>query len=368
MKIHTITSHDVYNYGASLQAYALMHYLQTIGNEVSIIDYKPDYSKARYNFWYISPQYRWRKNPLLRFCACLLLAPKRFYTYRRKKAFDTFKLKYLHLTQRFSTLAELEQVQWDAQMFIAGSDQIWNTDHENGKDPANYLSFVPLGKKRMSYAASFGIDYIKPEFQDMIKRNLMHFQQITVREKRGVCILKQLGLSAVQVVDPVFLLSKKEWEDLTLSPKIKEKYILVYDFGRNKMMQEFAVRYAKEHQLKIFSLNDFVSHSYADCNINNAGPREFLGLIKNTECFISNSFHGTAFSIIFEKQFFVFNRKDAVNSRMESLMEMAGLKDRLIMNQADFEKMDSLIDYGTVNYRIGEYIAMSKDVLAKNIL
>lgn len=368
MKIHTITSHDVYNYGASLQAYALMRYLQDTGNEVSIIDYKPDYSKARYNFWYISPQYRWRKNPLLRFCACLVLAPKRFYTYRRKKAFDTFKSKYFHLTQRFSTLAELEQAQWDAQMFITGSDQIWNTDHENGKDPANYLSFVPLGVKRMSYAASFGIDYIKPEFQDMVKRNLMHFQQITVREKQGVRILKQLGLSAVQVVDPVFLLSKHEWENLSASPKVKEKYILVYDFGRNKMMQEFAIRYSKVHQLKILSLNDFVSHSYADYNINNAGPREFLGLIKNAECFISNSFHGTAFSIIFEKQFFIFNRKDAVNSRMESLMEIAGLKDRLIMNQTDFEKMDSLIDYGTVNFRIGEYIAMSKDVLAKNIL
>lgn len=74
------------------------------------------------------------------------------------------------------------------------------------------------------------------------------------------------------------------------------------------------------------------------------------------------------FSIIFEKPFFVFNRKDAVNSRMESLMEMAGLQDRLIMNQADFFKMDSLIDYEAVNSRIGEYIAKSKDVLAKNIL
>lgn len=368
MKIHTITSHDVYNYGASLQAYALMRYLQDVGNEVSIIDYKPDYSKARYNFWYISPQYRWRKNPLLRFCACFVLAPKRFYTYRRKKAFDTFKSKYLHLTRRFSTLTELEQAQWDAQMFIAGSDQIWNTDHENGKDPANYLSFVPQGKKRMSYAASFGIDYIKPEFKDMVYQNLMRFQQVTVREKQGVRILNQLGLSAEQVVDPVFLLPKNEWEDMSVSPKVKGKYILVYDFGRNKMMQEFAIRYAKEHQLRIFSLNDFVSHSYADCNINNAGPREFLGLIRNAECFISNSFHGTAFSIMFEKQFFVFNRKDAVNSRMESLMEMAGLQDRLIMNQADFIKMDTLIDYDAVNSRMVEYITKSKDVLAKNIL
>lgn len=368
MKIHTITSHDVYNYGASLQAYALMRYLQKAGNEVSIIDYKPYYSKARYNFWYISPQFRWRKNPILRFFACLALAPKRFHTYKRKKAFDTFKVEYLHLTQRFSTLAELEQAQWDAQMFIAGSDQIWNTDHENGKDPANYLSFVPFGGKRMSYAASFGIDYIKPKFQDMVKQNLMRFQQITVREKQGVRILRQLGLSAVQVVDPVFLLPKNEWGKLSVSPSIKGKYILVYDFGRNKMMQEFAIRYAKKHQLKILSLNDFVSHSYADYNINNAGPREFLGLIKNAECFISNSFHGTAFSIIFEKQFFVFNRKDAVNSRMESLMEMAGLQDRLIINESDFEKMDSHIDYDAVNSRISEYVAQSKDVLAKNIL
>lgn len=367
MKIHTITSHDVYNYGASLQAYALMRYLQDIGNEVSIIDYKPEYAKARYNFWYISPKYRWRKNPIARFLACLALAPKRFRTYKRKKSFDRFKKEYLHLTKRYSTLRELEQANWNARAFIAGSDQIWNTDHENGKDPANYLSFAPKESIRMSYAASFGIDYIDPVFQDTVKDNLSQFRQITVREKQGIHILNQLGLPAVQVVDPVFLLPKDIWENLSLPPKYGDKYLLVYDFGHNGLMKEFAIQYAEKSKLKIVSLNDFVPHSYADYNVNDAGPREFLGLIKNAVCFISNSFHGTAFSIIFEKPFFVFNRKDAVNSRMESLMGITGLQERLISSESDFARMDSRIDYGIVDAKIGEYISKSKYILEKNL-
>ena len=365
MKIRTLTSHNVYNYGASLQAFALMKYLKKKGNEVEIIDYMPEYRKGRYNFWFIDPRFKWRKYKLLRLCACILLFPKRFYTYKRKASFDTFTKNYLSLTDRYESLKELENVKWNADLFIVGSDQVWNSYHETGKDPANYLSFVPEGIRKVSYAASFGTDRIKEGFENIVKDNLKSFSFISVREKQGVDILRKLGFKAVLNLDPVFLLDRDEWDELESKNGHDEKYILVYDFANNEMIKNFAIEYSRKHSLKIYSLNDFVPHRYADKNINNAGPREFLNLIKNAECFVSNSFHGTAFSIIFNKQFFVFNRKDAVNSRMQSLLSLIGLEDRIVNNYTEFSKMDNVINYDGVNTKLQSERKHSEEVFLK---
>ena len=263
---------------------------------------------------------------------------------------------------------ELEVAEWDADVFIIGSDQVWNSQHSNGKDPANYLSFVPLERKKISYAASFGINYVVSKYQNQVKNLLSKFQLLTVREKQGVSILESFGLKSFQVVDPVFLFTKDEWSLIAKEPDAKEDYILVYDFGNNVLMKDFVCTYAKKYKLKIYSLNDFVPHRYADENINNAGPEEFLGLIKNAKCFVSNSFHGTAFSILFEIPFFVFNRKDAVNSRMDSLLEIVGLQERIIYNRNEFDKMNLKINFQEVKCLLAKQISFSKNILLKNLL
>ncbi len=370
MKIHTITSHDVYNYGASLQAYSLMIYLQNNGHECQVIDYKPEYARGRYNFWYIDSNKKYSsilKLWPIRIIVCSILAPMRFRTIARKNRFDRFTKNYLNLTKRYRTFEDLQQENWHADAFIVGSDQVWNTDHSNGRDLANYLAFAPKKARKISYAASFGMDTIIPIYQPMVRDNLQTFNFISVRESTGVNLLAKMGLESTHVVDPVFLNSATFWSQLAdKACKQTKKYILVYDFGNSPFIRKFVIHLSQCTKLPIYSLNDFVTHSYADKNINDAGPLEFLSLIKNASYFVSNSFHGTAFSIIFHVPFFVFLRRFGnVNSRMQDLLQLLNLENRIIENENQFDKWKYKIDFENSDIQIAERIRISKNVLLK---
>lgn len=372
MIIRTLTSHNVYNYGASLQAYSLMHYLQSLGHDCQIIDYMPAYRRGRYNFWYINPASKWYwfiKIWPIRLVVCLFLAPKRFKTYKRKKAFDAFTKDKLCLTLRYNNLNELEKENWRVDAFIVGSDQVWNTDHETGRDPANYLTFVPKGSIKMSYAASFGMDKILPNYANLVKENLKVFDAVSVRENSGVTLLKDLGISATHVVDPVFLNSSAFWSSLVNTSIIpKNKYILVYDFANNSIIEKFTQYVSTQTGLTIISVNDFIEHRYTDVNVNNAGPIEFLSLIKGAEFFISNSFHGTAFSIIFHTPFFVVKRSIGnVNTRMEDLLSSLGLQDRWIENESFFHRWRERINFEEVDRLLSDRVSNSKRFLEQKL-
>lgn len=363
MITRTITSHDVYNYGASLQAFALQQFLLDNGHENEIIDYKPLYSRARYNFWYVSPRYKFNRCKLLWFPICLFLAPKRFKTISRKKSFDAFTKKYLHLTKNsYLDYSSLENANFQADAYIVGSDQVWNSDHINGRDPANYLSFVHSNSKKISYAASFGMDHINTGYEGMVYNNLKTFDLITVRESHGLSILSKLGLNGNLVVDPT-LLHNKIWWTTHCNNNINDEYVLVYDFGQSKVIRDIAKKIASDKQLKIYSINDFTTHSYADVNINNAGPIEFISFIKGAKYFISNSFHGTIFSLIFEIPFVAVKRTFGdVNSRMESLLQLVKLDDRLVDNIKDINKLKD-IDYTEIRSVLSKMSAFSANLL-----
>ncbi|MEH7549898.1 polysaccharide pyruvyl transferase family protein, partial [Neobacillus vireti] len=223
MKICTITCHDVYNHGASLQAYALMKYLSNSGHDVEIINYKPDYLSNHYRLMSINNP-KWEKNYLTKSIYLLLKIPFRLPGLKRKKAFDKFTLQYLKLSKlKYNSYEELKNDPPIADAYICGSDQIWNTLHKNGKDPAFYLDFVPDEKIKGSYAASFATESILEEHKPMIKQRVSRLDRISVREKSGVKILKELDINqVVNVVDPVFLLEKNEWDKLYIK-EFKEK-------------------------------------------------------------------------------------------------------------------------------------------------
>lgn len=345
MKIKTITCHHVYNYGASLQAYALQHYLETLGHEVEIIDFNPWFHCDRYNPFWMSKNAIGRaasiikKFPLLRYLWCPYKAYRggMFNTWGRKAAFDAFEKEYYHLTSiKYFSSEELKENPPIADAYIAGSDQIWNTFSNNGKEPGYYLDFGSARTKRFSYAASLATNSIKDECKGFMKEKLAEFSSISVREKTGASLLADLGISNVSVVlDPVFLLDKNDWQQLSSKGNLydlsSESYILVYDFlGNDDNMISFVKAYAKEKSLKIVSINDFSERGYADININNAGPLEFLALINNAACVIASSFHATAFSVIFQKEFYTFSLKGHHNSsRMLDFLSSLGLQDRM---------------------------------------
>lgn len=329
MKIKTITCHDVYNAGASLQAYALATYLNQLGYDTKIIDYKPDYLSKHHILWGgINPVYN---KPLLREAYCLLKLPGRLRRRfsKRKRAFDQFTQGYLPKTEnRYQSVDELRKNPPEADVYFAGSDQIWNTQFPNGKDPAFYLDFVPKSAVKASYAASFSAEFVDEAWRNQIRTWLMDFDRISVRETSGVRLIEGLGISGtVQVLDPVFLLDQQQWEGLEKRVEDHEPYVLIYDFDDNVTMAEFAREIADKNGWKLYS---YLKHHGCDRCFDQTGPREFLWLIHHAELVVSNSFHATAFSILYQKPFYVFDRHEKLNSRMRDLLHSLELDSRLI--------------------------------------
>ncbi len=369
MKICTITCHDVYNHGASLQAYGLMKHLMNCGHEIEIIDYKPDYLSNHYNLLSIANP-KWEKNIITKSIYLILKVPTRVLGLRRKKAFDRFTSKYLKVTKsRFTSNEELKKNIPYADAYICGSDQIWNTLHKNGKDPAFYLDFVPNEKIKASYAASFATDTISDEIKLMVKERVERLDGVGVREKSGVEILKRLGINrAVNVVDPVFLLDKEEWNNIG-TREFKEEYILVYDFDNSMLVKKLAIEIAKEKGYKIYIINPG-KLKYADRYFNFDGPDTFVSLVRNAQFIISNSFHAAVFSIIYEKDFLIVNRTEAINTRMRDLLDDLKMNGRLINENYKLNEILKKVDYKESKKILNEKITFSKkylgDVLSRD--
>lgn len=327
MKICTITCHNVYNAGASLQAYALQTYLKSLGHCVKIIDYRPDYLSKHYRLDVVgNPKYN---KPILKQAYLIAKLPSRLRSMPRKKAFDKFTVRYLDLTEkRYTSNEELKNEPPKADVYFAGSDQIWNPLFPNGKDPAFYLDFVQQGI-RASYAASFAVDAFPPELREVTSQYLKRLDHVAVRETSGLSVLKTLGVkNATTVLDPVFLLDRSQWEEVAVRPeKSKEPYLLVYDFENSIFIRKLAEQIAAMKGLRIYSVFDL---PYAEQCFPLCGPEEFLGLILDASFVLSNSFHATAFSILFQREFAVVERAEKINSRMFDLTNRLGLSDHMI--------------------------------------
>lgn len=344
MRVKTITCHDVYNLGASLQAYALALYLQEQGHEVEIINYKPYYLHHYELVGVRNPKF---DKPVLRELYQIAKFPGRLKAQfdPRKKAFDSFTQKYLPITSdTYCSNDELKKDPPEADVYIAGSDQIWNPLFQNGKDPAFFLDFVPEGKKKTSYAASFAVDKLETDDLQRMSRWLKSFDTISVRERSGVALVAEMGLRAVQVCDPVFLLEKEQWMKFVGSAK-RKPYCFVYDFDGNDNLWALARQIAEQRNLRLVSAFD---NRAADEVCSAIGPLEFVDMIYHADVVISNSFHATAFSVIFQKDFYVANRQEAINTRMRDLLSDFGIGDRLVHDELNVIR----IDWSPVNQKL----------------
>lgn len=367
-----MTCHHVYNYGATLQAYALQHYLERLGHEVEIIDYRLP-SHRRYEWSYLPVEGRAyvvaRKFSFLKWLIYLYRNRNYLKTWGRKKAFDSFDAEYLKMTEVvYRSTEDLRNSPPKADVYIAGSDQIWNTGMSNGHMPGYYLDFGDEHIKRISYAASFGLSDIRDDVKDFVKKEVSKLNAISVREISGVRILEAMGVADVDVVcDPVFLLTKEEWLRIARQSKAynldNDSYILLYDFIGDLRMEDFCKRLSQDTGKKIVSVNDSDIRSYADININDAGPLEFVSLIDKAAYVIANSFHATAFSVILEKDFYTFDLTSNLNaSRIVDFLSLCGLSERFQTFQ-----FQPQIDYSVVKERLNKYIKYSEDFLVQNL-
>ena len=357
MRINTITCHDVYNHGASLQAFALQEYLRSLGHDVQIIDYKPDYLSQHYRLDDVNPVY---DRPIIRWLYMLAKLPSRMLLRPRKWAFDRFTKKFLLLTpRRYHSNGELKENPPQADLYICGSDQIWNTIFPNGKDPAFYLDFAPRGKKRIAYAASFATREVETSCFGFVSDMLSHLDAISVRERSSLALLEALGRKdGTAVCDPVFLMDRAFWSRFAGKPTHNVRpYLVVYDFEQSESVRRIAERVAAEERLTICNIGPR-KLSYAHRNYTSSGPKDFVRLIRDARFVLSNSFHATAFSMIFHVPFFIVKRSEAINERMQSLLTDCSLVHRIV--ECPDHLASFSVDYDNVEAHLNPVISESK--------
>ncbi len=360
-----------------MQAFALVKYLQSQGHDVAVIDYRPRYMpRQKVDFFYVSSGFF---SPFgirhLYGLYKMIQAPKMKSYYElehaRRNTFELFFKKFIPVTQTlYASNKQLRSNPPEADLYIAGSDQIWNTNLRNGRDRAFYLDFG-APKRKISYAASFATQEVNPRFRRFVHRQLANFDAISVREKSGLTTLESLGYEGITVVDPVFLLDRYQWDkvielDNLVEDSMTDDYILTYDFDLNSTVEAIAYRLSELFKCKIFSVSPG-RRRYADKSFVCCSPLKFLSLVKHARCVVSNSFHGTAFSMIYRKNFFVVKRKDGLNVRMLDLLDAYNLSNRLIDIEASDDALINTIDYTSVEPILRQDIESSKGYLLNQI-
>ena len=355
-KIAILTYHTAVNYGAVLQAYALSTYLASNGFKCKIVDYQCAAIDQQYDFM------SWKNS------VSLASFVGRNLTYlfrkRKKKAFAEFRKK-LSLTKscNIQTIKDFSEM---FDVWITGSDQVFNPKCTNS-DSTYFLDFVKEGTKN-SYSASMGsITHFKSAKFDALDM-LKSFKNLSLREPDAAYFLqKKLNKECFVTVDPVWLLSASEWEKVAV--KVEEKsYILVYNLMNYKYMRKFAQRLKQITKLPIISINSAASgdilYSYLGKCRSNCSPAEFLGLIKNAEYVVTDSFHATSFSIIFRKKFFsaMDPRVDNTNSRLEYILKITKLESRYI-DENTINICTDNIDYSATDNKLADIIKFSKEYL-----
>lgn len=354
MKIGIITFHRALNYGAVLQAYALQEYLNTIGIDSEIIDYRSEYIEIFYKQIKENPL----KNPKM-YLKELIYAP--FNTLKRKK-FDGFLKKYIKFSKKITTKEELKKINKEYDIFIAGSDQVWNLKW-SGFDKTFFLDFAE-DEKKYSYAASFGFDKIPQEQEREYYELLSKFKKISVREESGKKIIKDLLHQECEVsLDPTCLISKAKWENIAKKPK-EQNYILLYTLEKSKELEDYAEKKSKELNAKIVYIADAIKRKKKYIYRGFLGPDEFVGLFSNARYVVTNSFHGLMFSVIFEKSFCLqYQKKEgAPNSRLIDFLNTYKLTNRII---EAVRIRDSEIDYNFVKYLMEETKRESSNYLLR---
>ncbi|WP_418223328.1 polysaccharide pyruvyl transferase family protein [Clostridium isatidis] len=361
-KVGILTFHRASNYGAVLQAYALQQYLKKGNIYNEIIDYRCSHIEKVYSENFMvsgkSPISMVKKNI------------KKWVNIKKNKKFIEFRRNYLNISKNTYNLENKFDMKKVYDVFIVGSDQVWNLN-QTGKDTTYFLDFVDKGK--WSYAASLGKNSITNEEKEIFKDMINSFEKVSIREEENIDIIKSVGFKKqINVnVDPVFLLNKNEWVSLIEKEEKrkekKEKYVLIYTVKQPVHLIEKAKKYAQEHNCKVIYLHSDFNYKefFKNQNIKNVfvkSPIEFLKLILDAECVFTTSFHGTAFSILFEKEFWAEVDKDGkLNNRIFNLLQKLNIEDRIL--DYNPKTLDSKINWKVVRENVLKEREKSKKYL-----
>ena len=363
MKVGLITFHYSHNFGGNLQAYATQKAIEALGHDCEIIDYRiaeGSSNQERTVNAYLKKANYW-----------LFRALYNNQFKNRNRLFETFRSRYMNLGEKtYHYGQELLNDPPVYDVYISGSDQIWNPVFYTQTN-AFLLDFAPGRRKKISYAASFGVGDIDEEQKERYRTYLSRYSAISVREEQGKKIVYDLVQKhAFHAADPTLLIQRAQWEkDLPAASPVEKPYICCYSLSGDAGLFDYIDEISKKTGLPVVS----VSHTRGQAGRGyikryGIGPLEFLDTIRNARFICTDSYHGMLFSIIFEKQFVVQMKKDAGrkndNARKHSMLRKLALTERIFGPGCEIEDP---IDYQSVHRALDDWRAKSLEYL-KNAL
>lgn len=355
--IGTITFHNSTNYGAILQAYALQKVLADMGHAPEIIDYcDRDFALGEFS--------RYRR---IRHSAWRGLLARSPFGRRRAERTTFFREKYLRRSpHKYLDAKSLRAAPPLYDVYITGSDQVWNP-RINNNDPSWFLDFAPPKKRRVSYAASFGVSQIEDRFIADYRTRLAAIDCLSCREFAGRDIIKTLtGRDATVVLDPTLLLDGRQWRNVAIPYESANPYVLCYYLPGDRVVTQNITGLGQKVAKRIGARCVHIGEKeYAWLwrgrqAVLDAGPAEFLGLLLGASVIVTNSFHGTAFAVIHRKPFLVpvnqqLPAEKTLTSRIATLLDGLGLRQRMVAAANDLPPCAAMeTDYRDVECRLAE--------------
>lgn len=336
MKISILTHPLGVNYGGILQAYALSTFLQRQGHIVNVLNRQHDMPFIK---------------RVMKTCLIALHHPR--YYQKRYEHLQNFVRRYIPYTKPLYTSAQMKRfvLKNKSNVVIVGSDQVWRADFSMGYGFDYFLDFVPDNIKKISYAASFGLNEWKYTNKQTlkIKKLINNYTAVSVREDEGIILcMDNLGIKAEHVLDPTMLLEAKDYESIITPRIVKEDYVFVYWLGNKE-----------DKQKSIIEANVF-DKKIVDISLRGDEPlmsiEDWLSYIKYADKIITDSFHGCVFSILFKKQFTICANKSGGNGRLHSLFKMLGI----------YNTTDS-IDYSTIDSKLNSWRNLSYTFIKQSL-
>ena len=346
-KVQVITRHTPINYGSLLQSIATQKIFESCGCECQIIDYfRKDEEYGEIEKTILKNKNSWNSNVVKRAVYLALRVPASIHA---GKKFRNMQMKYLNLTKRYSSNDELREQIENADYYVTGSDQVWGKIACGEYDTSYFLDFVKDDSKKIAFASSMGHATKTPEEEKLFIDSIRKYKHVAVREDSVVEYLKNIGIDAVQVLDPTLMVDADEWRKFE-GKCPKRKYILIYQIHNDKKLGKYAKEYAKRKGLPLIRVSQNFHQIIREGKFKYVPDvSDFLSLIDNADTLITDSFHGTAFAINLNTNFVEILPNTNTGSRNQSILRLLGLSDRIVKDLNDFSLISKTINYGKVN-------------------
>lgn len=363
MKVGIVTFHCALNYGALAQTYALQEFLKNNNYEVEIINYQPDYLTDPYRLFNYN---RWASKSFKGKIKYLLLEPFLFIKrYKRHRKLISFVNKKLAVSPQI--FRKHSEINTKCDAFIFGSDQIWNPEITKGFDPIYFGDITPLkDSKKISYAASVEPSKLTESARKELVEHVASFKAISVRENSLADFLQAFTSKKIHtVLDPTLLVPVDVWKKIAVKPKVKEKYVLLYQArGGHQIPTKIAQQIANDINGKVVNVSG-MEYPILKNSYQNTSVEEFIGYCMHADFIVTLSFHGTAFSVIFNKPFYSLDYNDNRNNRIKDLLQNLGLEDRLVNVNSNISYSE--IDYTETNKKLDALKSSSASFLAQSL-